>query len=365
MGAFGLVAAGLVDAACTLGESYGIPRSELLYVAALEPREIRDPGARVSGDALTEIVSYLLERTGDRGLGIRFAKSLDLRTQGFWGYSFLSCLTLRQATDLLIRFQHLRHSSRLTFRIEGDWAFFERERDPQVPPGLEVIWGDAMLTVFCYNRRRWMPQATGEMRAWLSYAEEPHHRELRELVSGPVTFNAPFNRHCIPVWELDLQVGNHDPHLLSLAEAQLEQQSAQAARQNQTQDAAELVRNLMLAQLHEGVSIDRVARELHLSVRTLRRRLDALGVTFQRLLEEVRHRRAVEYLTHTQEAIESVAERLGYVDPSNFRRAFRRWTGLPPTAYRSAHAMAAARGSQRTQEQAKVVAARRPPRALP
>jgi AraC-like DNA-binding protein len=353
MGAFGMVAAGLVDAACTLGESYGIPRSELLYVAALEPAEIRDPGARVPGESLFEAVSYLLERTGDRGLGIRFAKTMDLRTQGFWGYSFLSCLTLRQAVDLLLRFQHLRHSSRMTFRIEGDWAFFEREHDPNVPPGLQTIWGDTFLTVFCYNRRRWMPQATGELRAWLSYPEEPHHRELRELVSGPITFNASFNRHCIPVWELDLQMGGHDPHLLSLAEAQLERQAAQAAQQGRTQDAAELVRNLLLAQLHQGVSIDRIARELHVSVRTLRRRLDALGVTFQRLLEEVRHRRAVEYLTHTEDAIESVAERLGYVDPSNFRRAFRRWTGLPPTAYRSAHAL---------QAQA---APRRVPRSLP
>ena len=84
MGSFGMVAAGLVDTACTLGESYGIPRSELLYIAALEPNEIRDPGARVSGQALFDIVSYLLERTGDRALGIRFAKTMDLRTQGFW-----------------------------------------------------------------------------------------------------------------------------------------------------------------------------------------------------------------------------------------------------------------------------------------
>jgi AraC-like DNA-binding protein len=348
----GMVGAGIVDVACRVGEGLGLSRSELLYVAALEAEDLRDPGARVPAESLLELVQYILERGGDRSFGIRFAEAMDLRTQGFWGYLFISCLTLRQAAELLVRFQHLRHASRMTYRVEGDWAIFERREDPALPKEFEVVVGDAFLASFCFNRRRWAPEARGEMQAWLMYPEEPHHRELRALVAGPVTFNAPFYRHCIPAWELDLPLRGADPHLLSLAEAQLQQQVVQATAPGRVQDAAELVRNLLLAQLHEGVSIERVARELHLSVRTLRRRLDALGVTFQRLLEEVRHRRAVEYLTKTEEAIESVAERLGYVDPSNFRRAFRRWTGLPPTAYRAAHA-------------ARPHAQTRPPRSLP
>jgi AraC-like DNA-binding protein len=210
-----------------------------------------------------------------------------------------------------------------------------------MPRAYEAVAGDAFLATFCLNRRRWIPEARGEMRAFLTYPEEPHHHELRALVSGPITFAAPFTRYCIPAWELDLPGRASDPHLLRLAEAQLAQQAAQIAAQRETKDTAEMVRSLLRAQLQEGVSIERVARELHLSVRTLRRRLDALGVTFQRLLEEVRHHRAVEYLTKTEEGIERVAALLGYVDPSNFRRAFRRWTGLPPTAYRAAHARGA------------------------
>jgi AraC-like DNA-binding protein len=339
MSAQGMVAAGIVDVLCTLAEQkYGIARSELLYVAALEPEEIRDPGARVPAEALLDLTLHLLERSGDRSLGIRFAEAMDLRTQGFWGYLFISCLTLRQAAEFLLRFSHLRHASRLTFRVEGDWAVFERSDAPGTPKELEAPFGDGYLASFCFNRRRWVPEARGAMQAWVTYAEEPHHRELRALLGGPITFNAPFNRHCIPAWELDLPLGGADPHLLRLAEGQLERQAAEVALQTRARDAAEQVRSVLIEQLHEGVSIDRVARELHLSARTLRRRLDALGVTFQRLLEEVRHHRAVEFLTKSEEAVDRVAERLGYVDPSNFRRAFRRWTGLSPAGYRAAHA---------------------------
>ncbi len=358
VGTGGKVAAGLIDLACTAGEARGIPRSELLYVAALEPEELADPDARLPGAALIDIVSHLLQRTGDRSLGVRFAEATDLRTQGFWGYLFLSCLSVRQAVELLLRFHSLRHPGHITFRAEDGWAIFEHTIPPELPAELAPIAGDAFLASFCLHRRRWAPEAPGQMHAWLTYAEEPHHRQLRELVGGPVTFEAASNGHKIPAWELDLPMRRADPHLLRLVEAQLEQKLADIALEDVPRDLADRVRSVLAARLPEGVSIERVARELRLSVRTLRRRLEETGLTFQRLLEEVRHRRAVEYLTKTEEAIERVAERLGYGDSSNFRRAFRRWTGVAPATFRAEHAASlrtrgAARASTRAQARAR------------
>jgi AraC-like DNA-binding protein len=337
MSARGKVAAGIVEVACTVGERLGVPRSESLYVAALESEDLRDPSRRVSSDAIVAISRYLLERTGDRALGIRYAEAMDLRTQGFWGYLFMSCLTVRQAAELLARFQRLRTTSSLTFKVEGDWAIFEPATEVAIPPDLEVIFGDTYVASFCLHRRRWLPEAHGEMQAWLTYAEEPHHKELRALVGGPLSFGAPLNRLQIPAWELDLPGLRSDPHLLRLAEEQLERQLTELEHER-APDLTEQVRDRLAARLHEGASIERVARELRLSARTLRRRLEQLGITFQALLADVRRTRAVEYLLHSEEAVERIAERLGYGDPSNFRRAFRRWTGQPPAAYRAEHA---------------------------
>jgi AraC-like DNA-binding protein len=339
MHAYGTVAAGLVDTLCTLGErQYGVPRSELLYVGALEVKELRDAGAQVPAVALLEMVTYLLERSQDRALGIRYAEATDLRTQGFWGYLFLSSLTLRRAADLLVRFQRVRHGSRMSFRIEGEWAVFERESDANLPVALRPIVGDAFLASFCVHRRRWMPASErGPMEAWLDYPEEPHHRELRALVGGPITFNAPFIRHHVSARELDVKSTVADPHLMQLAEMQLERQLAQVLERVPAQDLVVRVRSLLVARLQQGTSIDQVAHSLRFSVRTLRRRLEERGLSFQRLVEEVRFGRAVEYLTQTEDAIERVSERLGYGDPSNFRRAFRRWAGSSPKAYRARH----------------------------
>lgn len=329
------VAAGIVDVACKVGERYGITRTELLQKADLEASDLDDPSAAISGDALVEICLHILGQTQDRSLGIRFAEAMDLRTQGFWGYLFISCLTVRQAAELLVRFQQVRHTSRISFREERDWAVFEREQAVDVPPEFKAIGGDAYLATFCFHRRRWIPGAHGEMQAWLPYPEEPHHRELRELVGGPVTFDAPLFRHRIPAWELDLPIRAADPHLLRLAQQQLEKQLANLTTWEDVRDVGKRVRAIVAKQMAEGIHIERVAYDLRLSVRTLRRRLSERGLSFDGLLTEVRRNRAVAYLVNTDEAIERIAERLGYSDASNFRRAFRRWTGLAPAAFRA------------------------------
>lgn len=81
-------------------------------------------------------------------------------------------------------------------------------------------------------------------------------------------------------------------------------------------------------------SLSEVAELLHLSPRTLRRRLDDLGTSYNALLSTVRKRIAVRYLVNTAMTTEEIAELLNYSDAANFRHAFKRWTGRSPREYR-------------------------------
>lgn len=330
-----LVAAGIIEIACRVGESYGFTRRQLLAVGGLSAQDLADPDARLPSYTLWRIVQYVVEGSGDRSFGLRFSEAMELQSQGFWGYAFLSVLSLRQAFQLLVRFSSLRHSAQLAVWEEAEWAVFEWSTDPSTPPALEVIAGDGFLGTFCYHRRRWMQGANAPMRASLTYGEEPHHRALRALVGGPVTFNAPKNQVRIPRSELDLPSRGKDGQLLKLCVLQLERQLSHWAAGREAQDLAARVQKLMRSQLQEGTSLEHVARALRLSVRTLRRRLEATGVSFLELLERVRHETAIEYLTHSSDAVAEIAERVGYGDTSNFRRAFRRWTGQSPAAFRA------------------------------
>ena len=80
-------------------------------------------------------------------------------------------------------------------------------------------------------------------------------------------------------------------------------------------------------------SLADVANAVCLSTRTLRRRLGEAGVGYREILEDLRLRNAIAYLTTTDLTNEQIASRLGYSESANFRHAFRKWTGASPRRY--------------------------------
>ena len=80
--------------------------------------------------------------------------------------------------------------------------------------------------------------------------------------------------------------------------------------------------------------LDTVAREARCSARTIQRRLRDAGLTYKRVLDEVRLEAAAQLLQESELRIVDVAVDLGYSDQANFTRAFRRWAGVSPTQFR-------------------------------
>ena len=94
------------------------------------------------------------------------------------------------------------------------------------------------------------------------------------------------------------------------------------------------VENLLRPILHvKDVTVDMIAGELGLSRQTLFRRLAAEGLTFQQVLNELRHRLALHYLTAEKATVQRTAHLVGFSDSTAFSRAFKRWTGVRPREY--------------------------------
>jgi len=96
------------------------------------------------------------------------------------------------------------------------------------------------------------------------------------------------------------------------------------------------VRQAIIGALPNGAAVADVARALHVSVRTLQRRLTAAKTSYREELDQVRSELARQYLQDPTVAIAEVALLLGFADQSSFHRAFERWTGDPPGRWRAA-----------------------------
>lgn len=123
-------------------------------------------------------------------------------------------------------------------------------------------------------------------------------------------------------------------HCASAAAAQPGSAAAEPGLPGQQDTLATIAAVTDLA-LHEGLPrVDWVAAKLGMTRRSLQRLLAKHGTSFNRLAEEALMRRAIQRLGDDDAAITGIALELGYADTAHFTRAFRRWTGMPPSVYR-------------------------------
>jgi AraC-like DNA-binding protein len=95
------------------------------------------------------------------------------------------------------------------------------------------------------------------------------------------------------------------------------------------------VREVLLLNVMKQMSLESVAKQLHVTARTLRRRLRQENTSFRQLVDDLRLQLSIKYLRETDLAIGEVAHSLGFSDDASFRHAFRRWTNAAPAEFRA------------------------------
>jgi AraC-like DNA-binding protein len=148
----------------------------------------------------------------------------------------------------------------------------------------------------------------------------------------PVRFNQPTTRLIFDARMLDVPLAMADPAALRLARGECER--ALEALGFNAQLGGRVRRALVVGDRFR--TLDEVAAALHFSRRTLARHLDAQGLSFSALVESERRDRALALLSSPDISLDDVTEHLGYSTVACFIRAFHRWTGATPGAYRRA-----------------------------
>lgn len=336
----GTVSLAYLRAVLDHGERQGIAPAEQLRAVGVPPA-LLDAGVqaqtatRIPGAAYVALLDWLERTTGDADVGLRAGAAFAPRHYAEMGYVVLTTPTVRDAIVQGIRYEVLANDIGATRLIE-------------TPQSACMTWAARHVPLSRHAHELHM--ATWVVFArWLignqhvaTQVEFPHAapadtRLHAEVFGCPVVFNA--GRHAMHI----------EPALLDLPSLQADAgMQAQMTRIADTQlqqivpagaDALAQARACIRARLPQGeVPIAGVAAQLGLPVRTLQRRLQAQGISYSQLVDNVRRALAQQYLAEPGISLAQCAMRLGYSEQSAFTHAFKRWTGETPHGWRKGRA---------------------------
>lgn len=311
----------------------GLSADDLLVGTGLLPAQLAEPGQHITRRQYALLLANALRLSGDPGIAYELGLNSQLTRHGFVGFGLMSCATVGEALAVCRRYLSARVPL-FHHRVdtEGDQVVVTLESTQPLGPLREFTY-DLTLTELCCLFGRLIhggdTPASWRSEIWVPYPEPVHYARYRDRLP-PFRFNQALPQIRFPADLLTQPIRTANPVAARLALDQCEQELAARPATSLLQRA----RQQLARQRGHYADLGTLAQNLNVSTRTLKRRLQDAGSSYQKLLDEVRLAQAENLLRQPDLAIEAIAATLGFQDPANFTRAFKRWTGQTPRAWR-------------------------------
>ncbi len=261
--------------------------------------------------------------------GLAIGAGVQPHHVGVLGYLVLASDTLGEAMAAYQRYERLFYGVDIAeIRLTQDQAQLRWAPTDTGPIADEA----AIAALVTFTQRQSVDNAPPSRVGFVHSADPDHRRACIDFFRCSVDFDCSHTFVQFPTAYLTTPMRHHEPGLRALLDRQAQALLTALPAPNAFDHA---VQQVLLRQLPEGqVHIDKVARALHQSTRTLQRRLADSGMSWQQLLDRSREHLARQYLQDRSLSLAEIALLLGYSEQSTFTRAFRRWVGTTPLSYR-------------------------------
>lgn len=311
-------------------ESYGLDPAPIFEASGVTISWPVEPGTRMPYDDLDRVRARAAEASGDPAFGLRTGPCLHPSYLGALGYAVLASETLRTGFERIHRY----------VRLLNDQGHFDLEETEQ---GLRAVLSvdqgsrnaavrdDAQLSMLVGLCRINAGKDFRPLEVSLRRAEPEDRGPWEDLFRCPLRFGSNVNAMTVSSRDLDNPLPSANPVLAQMNERVVVQRLAKLDNDNVTGR----VRGVIMEQLPSGnISDESVAEALHMTPRTLRRRLKEEGESFRTVLKSVRQDLAEQYLADSTLTLTEITFLLGFSEMSSFSRAYKHWNGQSPSEAR-------------------------------
>jgi AraC-like DNA-binding protein len=303
---------------------------ETLSNGGIEIADLADPDARIPHDLAWKLIQVSIEKTGDLELGLHAGQRIEANDWGPMAYAAANCTDIRKAIQYCNRYMKLLDDFGDSALIEQDdratWQFRYAIARP-LPAVSDFLVTSGFMAIARFTGRIKPP-----IEVHLVHPEPSYTSEYLRVFRAPVRYNCEYNAIVVARSVLDQPVFCANPDIFAAFDLKTRRLMEELSSST---TAGARVQRLVVNQLGRGeIGMKEIARQLHMSVATLRRRLGDEGTTHNQLVEQVRHEFALRYIVNPQIPVAEIAAMLGFSSASAFGKAFKRWEGLSPIEYR-------------------------------
>jgi AraC-like DNA-binding protein len=331
--------AGFARGLLQLAVSRGADEAALLRQSGIAASELQDQDARIPVRRYEALMRAAKALTADSALGLHYGEQVDIAEVSIIGLIGQASETALEAFQQLNRYVRLIIETDnggcgdrfgMVFDRGGLWLVDNRARPNDFPELTE----SAFAQLVCGPRRS--DPTYGVKSVHVTHAAPPHVAEYERIFRAPVVFGADRNALQLDEAWVGARVARLPRYVFGVLTQHADELLMTLENSKSLRGRVEA---LLMPSLHTGqANMDAVAGKLGMSRQTLFRRLKAEGVTFEKVLDELRYRMAADYLGARKVSVNETAYLVGFSEPAAFSRAFKRWTGSSPRAMRAAGA---------------------------
>jgi AraC-like DNA-binding protein len=312
----------------------GIDVDELLKKANIDKSFLSNLDNKLPLENYYSLMDAAIEMTGDEYFGLHMGAGSNPGDLSILGYIMASCRNIREALEKVGKyFGIIGSTQKIYLEVEGDDARLIWDMIRYFPNKCIKHCLDSGLHNF-YNMILNIADKPVEIKEVWIKADSPHDlNEYKRIFNCPILFNQPTAALVFPSKILDIPLKNPNPMLLSLLEHHANSFLSKINEDDQFSRKISL-RFFESIQGNSPTIMD-IAKDLGMSKRVLQNKLKEEGVTFSELINNVRKELAKSYLAEKRYTIDDITYLVGFSEPSVFRRAFKRWTGMTASQYRS------------------------------